>query len=338
MTKKYILRSFLLSPLVLLCFLSCSLREQRHLGALHYRGSDAYKKYVAAYAPMSIQQMRSYGIPASITMAQALLESSAGRSYLARKGNNHFGIKCHRSWRGGRVYRDDDRRNECFRKYARVSDSYEDHSRFLQRSRYRFLYRYGKKDYRRWARGLKRAGYATDPSYSRKLIELIEKYELDALDRGQMPSYLVGQGLVASSSSKPTRVEGEIEDDIYGLSSHLIKRRPRQQFQLNDLLCVQAEEGDTFSTIAQDMGLSAQDVADYNEAPIDFVLHERDLVYLERKNRILLLGPRDYVVERGDTMYSIAQKFGLRLRSLYQLNGLDMDSYELSIGDVLRLR
>ena len=140
--------------------------------------NSTYQQYIDQYKDLAIEQMKKYRIPASITLAQGVFESGAGRSALARSGNNHFGIKCH-GWQGRKVYADDDERNECFRAYDNAYQSYEDHSRFLANSqRYRHLFSLSITDYRGWARGLKAAGYATNPRYADKLIELIELYKL----------------------------------------------------------------------------------------------------------------------------------------------------------------
>ena len=140
--------------------------------------------YIRKYAPIAVKEMHESKIPASITLAQGILESGRGRSELALKSNNHFGIKCHTQWKGGRVYHDDDEKGECFRKYQYVQTSYEDHSAFLsKRKRYSFLFKYGLKDYKRWAKGLKKAGYATDKKYPNKLIKIIENYKLYEFDK-----------------------------------------------------------------------------------------------------------------------------------------------------------
>lgn len=146
--------------------------------------SQKIEKYINQYAPVARDEMKRYGIPASITLAQGILESGTGQSRLATKANNHFGIKCHKSWRGKRIYHDDDRKNECFRVYKNVLDSYRDHSLFLaNRQRYAFLFQLRQNDYKGWAKGLKKAGYATSPTYATKLIEIIERHALDTFDR-----------------------------------------------------------------------------------------------------------------------------------------------------------
>ena len=166
---------FRLTAIVALLLISVAVQAQRR--------NSRYNEYIKQYAPLAVEQMREHRIPASITLAQGLLESGAGQSTLARKSNNHFGIKCGSNWRGRSVRHDDDARNECFRAYRNPKDSYEDHSLFLKRgARYAFLFKLKITDYRGWARGLKKAGYATDPSYANRLITIIEDYDLYKYD------------------------------------------------------------------------------------------------------------------------------------------------------------
>ena len=144
------------------------------------------ERYILKYSNAAVTEMERYGIPASITLAQAILESGNGESRLANEGNNHFGIKCHSNWNGETIIEDDDEKGECFRKYDKVADSYRDHSLFLtERGRYSFLFEYNKSDYKKWAKGLKKAGYATNPNYPTLLIDLIERYELYTYDKGE---------------------------------------------------------------------------------------------------------------------------------------------------------
>lgn len=143
--------------------------------------------YIEKYSSIAIAEMNMYNIPASITLAQGILESGNGESRLATEGKNHFGIKCHSNWSGKTIIEDDDEKGECFRKYSKVSDSYRDHSLFLtQRGRYSFLFEYDRTDYKKWAKGLKKAGYATNPKYANLLIDLIERYDLGRFDKGSL--------------------------------------------------------------------------------------------------------------------------------------------------------
>ena len=164
-----------------------SVRQQQHVKKLE-KGNKSLNKhtlqYIKKYAPLAVLEMHKYDIPASITLAQGILESGNGRSQLASKSNNHFGIKCHVGWKGQKVYHDDDEKGECFRKYKFVETSYKDHSEFLSgRRRYANLFKLRKSDYKGWAKGLKKAGYATDKKYPKKLIKIIETYELYEFDK-----------------------------------------------------------------------------------------------------------------------------------------------------------
>ncbi len=192
---------------------------------------NSISEYIAMYGPTARANMQQYGIPASITLAQGILESGAGRSELTRRANNHFGIKCH-DWTGERVYHDDDRRGECFRKYANPADSFRDHSLFLtQRGRYAFLFDLDKDDYRGWAKGLRQAGYATDRKYPEKLISLIERYELYRFDQ----EVLQGGKSVAYDNPPASRA-----------SSYTVRK------------------GDTLYSISRRYGLSVEQLMKYN--------------------------------------------------------------------------
>ncbi|CAI8425754.1 MAG: Exo-glucosaminidase LytG [Flavobacterium sp. SCGC AAA160-P02] len=164
-----------------------SVKQSQHVKKLQRENKSLNKytlQYIRKYAPLAVLEMHKYAIPASITLAQGILESGNGRSQLASKSNNHFGIKCHTGWKGGKVYHDDDEKGECFRKYKYVESSYKDHSEFLsKRRRYANLFKLRKSDYKGWAKGLKKAGYATDKKYPKKLIKIIETYRLYEFDK-----------------------------------------------------------------------------------------------------------------------------------------------------------
>ena len=273
----------------------------------------SYQKYIKEYKDLAVDHMHRYKIPASITLAQGLLESGAGRSELARKSNNHFGIKCHSDWKGKKVYHDDDRRGECFRKYKRVADSYEDHSKFLLRPRYSSLFRLNIRNYKKWAKGLQKCGYATDRSYANKLIKIIEDYELYEYD-----------------AVKKGRREREREAEVLPVLK-------REVFLANGLLYIHATDDDTFEKIAHDMGFKAKHLLKYNEVPDDYPLQQGDIVYLEKKKKKADKPNYEHVVEVGESMYSISQQYGIQVKSLYKLNKKDED-YVPEEGEVLRLR
>lgn len=268
--------------------------------------NNDYVAYINQYKDIAIEQMRKYRIPASITLAQGLLESGAGKSELARKSNNHFGIKCH-SWDGKRTYHDDDEKGECFRVYKSVRDSYEDHSIFLATgSRYAFLFKFSETDYVNWARGLKRAGYATSPTYADKLIEIIERYDLDRFDRTQ------------------------------GSKSRYLG--PHKPYIANDIVYVVARQGDTMLSIAEEFGISKRKLIYYNDLYRGYVPVKGDIIYLARKHRKAQKPHKQHVVGDGESMHMISQKYAVRLNSLYQMNDATPDTYAPMVGDVIRLR
>lgn len=286
------------------------------------RMNRAYQNYIQRFANEGIRQMKIHAVPASITIAQGLLESSAGTSELASIHHNHFGIKCHNTWQGKKTYKSDDRPNECFRSYDNDLDSYNDHSNFLKQPRYSALYQLKKGDYRGWAKGLQRCGYATDKGYANKLIAIIELYGLYELDHGRYPSWMNG---------KPSIIIREDEQNVLSTLKH-------EPFISYGLLYVIAENGDTYTSIAKEMEMKPQRVADYNDAPLDFPLSKGDIVYLQKKNRRATAEYTDHVVGIGESMHSISQRYGIRLSALYKMNDLDPEEYIPTEGDVLILR
>lgn len=273
------------------------------------RRNQAYEDYIKKYRKIAVEEMERYHIPASITLAQGLLESGAGRSTLARKSNNHFGIKCGSRWEGRTVRHDDDARNECFRAYKHPRDSYEDHSKFLRTgARYAFLFRLKITDYKGWARGLKKAGYATDPRYADRLIDIIELYDLDKYDR---------KGGLKWAEEFPD---------------------PHQPYLANELLYIVARRGDTFESLSKEMGISKKKIRKYNELPKDYKFQGGEIVYLEKKRSRATKDHICYTVRLGDSMYSISQKFGVRLSRLYKMNNMKPESPAPKVGEILRLR
>lgn len=282
------------------------------------RWNQVYQQYFDQYKDIAIEQMLHYNIPASITLAQGVFESGAGRSELARKANNHFGIKCNYGWAGKTSYHDDDERNECFRAYDSAYESYEDHSKFLVNGkRYRSLFDLKVTDYKGWARGLKAAGYATNPQYADKLIEIIQLYKLHRYD---------------SATSYDKFMTDRTKDHPVNGSMHIIK-----PYNKNYYLIVR--NGDTFKSIADEVGISYRKIAKYNERDKRDQLEEGEILWLKKKQK---KAPKDYkgrlhYVRNGESMYSIAQKYGIRLKNLYKMNHLSPD-YQIKVGDGLRLR
>lgn len=273
-----------------------------------YSQNSDYVAYIDKYKDLAIEQMKRYRIPASITLAQALLESGAGKSELARRSNNHFGIKCH-NWDGKRTYYDDDAKDECFRVYKNVMDSYEDHSIFLAtKERYAFLFNFDQTDYVSWARGLKRAGYATSPTYADKLIEIIETYGLNRFDRNDR-------------GGNRTRYLG-----------------PHTPYLSNDLVYIIARQGDTMQSIADEFGISKRKLIAYNDLYKGYVPNKGDIIYLHRKHRKADKTHKQHIVADGESMYMISQMYGVRLARLYKMNNATPDTYAPMVGDVVRLR
>lgn len=267
--------------------------------------------YIRKYHKIAIDEMYVYGIPASITLAQGILESGNGNSDLARKSKNHFGIKCHKNWSGRKVYHDDDAKNECFRKYRKVSDSYRDHSEFLKnRDRYAFLFDYKMTDYTVWAKGLKKAGYATHPEYAEKLINLIERFDLAQYDR-------------ASKSGK-RKVKKP-------------KRRDRKEIfkSENGLKYVLAETGDNYDIISSELSLWMWELLSINDRERDQQLAQGDVVYLEMKKK--KAKSEYHIVKEGETLHFISQLHGIKLASLQFKNRLKKDQ-NIQVGQKLFLR
>ncbi|GHT04635.1 N-acetylmuramoyl-L-alanine amidase [Bacteroidia bacterium] len=270
-----------------------------------------YEAYVHQYSDLAVVHMKKYKIPASITLAQGLLESGAGKGRLAREGNNHFGIKCH-EWTDAKIYQKDDGPNDCFRVYKRVDDSYDDHSKFLaERQRYAMLFSLNPRDYQAWAKGLKQCGYATDPNYANKLIKLIEDYELYRFDE---------------KNARRTSPNIQYEKHI------------RQPYKDHDLIYVVALEDDSFDKIARDLGFKVKDLVKWNEVPkADFPLFKGDIVYLEKKKKKAEKPFLEHRVQAGESMHKISQMYGIQVKRLYKLNHKDGD-YVPEEDEVLRLR
>lgn len=280
--------------------------------------NSAYQSYIDQYKDLAIEQMLRYNIPASITLAQGLFESAAGRSNLTRSGNNHFGIKCH-GWTGKRTYHDDDAAGECFRAYDNARQSYEDHSRFLAtQSRYARLFSLKRTDYRGWARGLKQCGYATNPQYASKLTQIIELYGLNKYDRATTYDRFIAKH-ASEESPGPDGVR------------YVIKA-------YNDNYYVIAKKGETFKSLGKELSISGRKLAKYNERDKRETLDDGDVIYLKKKRNKAERNfkNRPHTVKAGESMYSIAQKYGIRLKSLYKKNRLSPD-YNIRVGDKLRV-
>lgn len=262
-----------------------------------YGAGDVYGDYIARYSEMAVAQQSEYGIPASITLAQGLLESGAGRSTLATEGNNHFGIKCHRGWEGKTMLRDDDAPDECFRVYGSAAESFRDHSVFLRGKRYRRLFELDVRDYASWARGLSECGYATDPNYASRLIAIIERYGLYVYDEGET-------GKMAEEMSE-------------FLCDHLRRSHPVRRSR--GLHYVIAVPGDSYGSLAKEFAMSRDRLMELNDSEGDS-LRDWQEVYLEEKLGEGPEGVRYATIGEDETLYSVAQRYGIKLSALRKLN------------------
>lgn len=270
------------------------------------------QQYIEMYKPLAMQKMQDFGIPASIALAQAIVESGNGNSVLARNANNHFGIKCH-EWTGPTYRWDDDEKNECFRKYATVEESYYDHSLFLtRRPRYAKLFELDITDYHGWAHGLKNAGYATNPQYPQMLIRMIEENRLYEIDQ----EVLHGPVLAEIPEEK-------FDDHVY-TSPDYTEFAPgpnnRTIFLNNRRIFVFARPDDTYFKIANDFNMHLAKLCRINDVDLGSHLKEGSLVFLEAK-RGRSKAPA-HVAAPGETMHDIAQHYGIRLRNLYRHNNM----------------
>jgi LysM repeat protein len=257
--------------------------------------------YIQKYSSIAQEQMREYGIPASITLAQGILESGSGKSKLASEGNNHFGIKCHDTWNGATMHLDDDAPNECFRKYKSVDQSFEDHSLFLKKPRYQELFALEITDYKGWAQGLKKCGYATSPTYAKSLIDLIEKYELTQFDTEQKPN------------------EHSVSVNV---SNNRIKY-------------VTAKKKESLSDLSKRTGISERLLMKYNDLEEGHSFKDKEIVYMQPKRSKGSV--KEHKVKRGESIRDISQQYGIRIRSIERKNKLEHGA-ELKTGTVLKLR
>ncbi len=300
------------------------------------------KSYIDKYSNMAVSEMKRTGIPASITLAQGILESDFGRSTLARKANNHFGIKCHNGWTGDKIYHDDDKKSECFRRYDNAADSYRDHSDFLvNTSRYKSLFSLSSTDYKGWAHGLKRCGYATNPSYATLLIDNIEKYDLHSFDTGVKrrvsasnngsghSASLAGSSRPATSSSSQSYSSGN-GGVVIGAGEARIQENNRVQYII-------VRDGDTFESLAEEFQLLRWEIVKYNELKEGATLYAGQIIYLQPKRSKADVRYSTHVVKEGETMYVISQKYAIKTEALYKLNFMDEGS-EPAAGKSLRLR
>lgn len=301
------------------------------------------EEYVARYHPIAVAHMERYGIPASITLAQGILESDCGNSPLSRSSNNHFGIKCKSSWTGERVYHDDDAKGECFRAYPSVEASYEDHAEFLDRQpRYDSLFSYSASDYRSWARGLKAAGYATAPDYALRLVRIIETNRLYLFDReGGERLYAEAFGgesvfALQSSVGEAAPAAGGIDPDDYRVTINA--HNGYNVHRTNGVNYVQAKEKDTYENIGKQFRISARNLRKFNDVEADAQPLTGEVVYIGRKRRAWEGNARLHTAVEGETLYSVAQSYAVRIRSLRRINRLKSLDVRFATGEQVKIR
>ena len=288
------------------------------------------QQYIEQYADIAVREMKATGIPASITLAQACLESGDGNSTLARMANNHFGIKCH-GWKGKSVKHTDDLPDECFRSYDSADESFRDHSDFLRyRDRYASLFSLEPTDYKGWALGLQKAGYATAQTYASSLIRIIEENDLTRFDRLDE---------AARQALPPTPLEAETSVAFKPLPGHKLYTASlsREIRTTNGVAWIQAREGDTFAQLAREYNLFKRELRRFNDVDRDRPLQRGETVYLEAKKNQSAPHLDKHVVEEGETMRGLAQRYAVKMKKLYEYNDLKPGS-EPEPGTILKLR
>ena len=298
------------------------------------------RNYIDKYSDLAVSEMRRTGIPASITLAQGMLESDYGRSRLATEANNHFGIKCHNNWKGATIKHHDDKRNECFRKYRKPEESYYEHSDFLtSASRYGSLFELKETDYKGWARGLKKAGYATNPDYANMLIRKIEEYELWRYDDSKESAGKPVPGSDRVAITAPvTVVEGIPDTSLKQPSDNfVVTGRVSRIKENNRIQYIVVIDGDTRESIEKNFNLLKWELPRYNELGNNFDLFPGQILYFQPKRDRAEPGKEVHIAVKGDTMYSISQKYGVRLKKLYEMNRMT-GGQEPAEGDKIWLR
>lgn len=327
MTRSNILLSIVF---IALAFASCRVNRPAVQPAIRIE-ADA-QSYLAKYKDLAVSEMRRTGVPASITLAQGMIESDYGRSSLAAKGNNHFGIKCHNGWKGPVMYHHDDRRNDCFRKYASAEDSFYDHSDFLRTgSRYRSLFDLPAGDYKGWARGLKQAGYATNPDYANMLIRKIEENNLHYYDnplneRISTEAEIVKTDPVPAPAPKvadnaPVPRETSPVPPVIN-DNFTVTARVSRLMENNRIQYIIVKDGETIEMIENEFQLLKWELQRYNDLPDGFTPVAGQTLYLQPKRARAEAGREMHTATDGDTMYSVSQLYGVKLKKLYEYNGM----------------
>ena len=310
--------------------------------------SKAVIDYIEQYKDIAMREMQEYKIPASITLAQGLLESGNGKSELARKSNNHFGIKCHKDWNGARTYHDDDEKGECFRVYDSPEQSYRDHSKFLaERQRYAFLFDLKITDYKAWAKGLKQAGYATLPVYANVLIKLIEDYNLTQYDqmvvKGKFKYKKDKDQKPKAKSQQPTANSQQptaIEYIPYNITdAEVVGKTPDERYirENNKVKFIYAKEGESVYELADMLCIYDYQIVKYNNLAKRRTLKDNEIIYIEPKKNRAMRRYEYHTIQKGETLSYVSRLYAVKLESLYKMNGMD-ETTTLHIGDNIRLR
>jgi hypothetical protein len=277
-------------------------------------GKMSVADYILKYQELALKKSGTYRIPASIILGQGILESANGNSELAVQANNHFGVKCHKDWKGDTYLKDDDKAGECFRKYKSVDDSYEDHGIFLStRDRYAFLFQLDPMDYKAWAHGLKQAGYATNPDYARLLIKVIEDNRLYEIDKGNLAMAALPPAIKHKVGRKPG-----VNESFEAIS---LGGPPREVWENNGVDFVYARQGDDLDKIAKALGLMPWQLRRYNDLDKDHSLSEGEIVYIKSKKR--KAQTEIHVIASGEDLWRISQRYGVKLKILCRRNHLD---------------
>ena len=314
-------KTYLLLLAALLAFTVCHpIKAQEQKG---YAALNDSERYLLTYSAIAVEQMEKYGIPASITLAQGLLESGAGKSKLATEANNHFGIKADSRWNGETYSHLDNGNWHKFRVYKNAEKSYEDHSLFLVgNSRYDALFKLKRTDYKGWAKGLKNAYYAEDRQYDVKLIGIIERYGLYKYD-----NYTVAD---ARKEIKEMVPQSDRDAVVANVGKEILKA--------NGLPYVIAEYGDNFKSLSKELGITKRKIRKYNDLHKEYTFSDGDIVYLKKKNNKAVKGYNFHTTKQGESLYRISQIYGIKLKAIYKLNPQYVSYTTLKVGDVVRLR
>ena len=299
--------------------------------------NQTINSYIEQFRDIAIEEMQRTGVPAAITLAQGIHETQAGQSDLVQQSNNHFGIKCKSGWTGESVTHDDDRRGECFRKYNDASESYRDHSDFLRANqRYAFLFDLDPTDYREWARGLKKAGYATNPKYPDLLIKLIEDYQLENYTLVAMGKMEFPRADIAARNEKPALRTGHgAASVIPAVSLKQLPAYPPGYFKINHTEVLFVKAGTSYLSLAKEHDIPLARLFDFNDMEPADIAEQDQLLFLQRKRK---QGDKDiHQVIEGENLYTIAQEEGIRLESLMKYNRLSGEM-QPAVGETLSLK